>query len=448
MRKSKCSEGKGKPHDMPNTSGFPIHLQIGEPCDCFEEGDTWMDVMDPERMARRAAERGSYIVTSWGHRVGDSFVNTEGPSFGTPPDWWDEFQRGKAADDAAREKAEAAREAADWAKRHPKAKAAAWAPAAPLDPVGEDMSAVVFDALFKTLEDGSSAAFRTLVKRNNAKMARSTDGLTCLHLAVLKRDRQLVAFAVENGADLEARDHRKRTPLLQALAESRYLDGPHNVAEIVDALVELGADVNVVDENKNSCLHLSITNTSCGFETPQLLIRKGARPLERNSEGATPCKLAVVQRGSGYSERLIKLIKNKCNLVDPQALVAAAEIGQMYLIKVILDLAQIANTKSGLAKSVLYTTICNRKNYDGNASWLNTLRILLSNGADPIEEESEYSPILGIARYGNKDSFKLIMSYCADVKHKVPSKDLVILAARENADPKMLKFLENYFSRA
>lgn len=127
--------------------------------------------------------------------------------------------------------------------------------------------------LFEAAALGLADVVRDLVDRDPALVnAYSHDGWTPLHLASFFGHRDLAAFLLERGADVDARSQSERfarsnTPLHAAAANRRL--------EVAELLVARGADVNARDGSGFTPLALAANSKSDLLML--LLLEKGAR---------------------------------------------------------------------------------------------------------------------------------------------------------------------------
>lgn len=80
-------------------------------------------------------------------------------------------------------------------------------------------------------------------------------------------------------ADVNHQDEQGKTPLLTC---AYY----NNKTDLIQYLIENGADIEISDENDNTPLHFSAIRGS--KDIAQFLIKKGAQPYAYNNEGRVP----------------------------------------------------------------------------------------------------------------------------------------------------------------
>ena len=110
--------------------------------------------------------------------------------------------------------------------------------------------------------------------RAEQKYSKTTD----LHVAVENGDLKTVKELVGSGSDLEARDHKGRTPLLAAV------DGKNMV--VARFLIENGADIKAQDAEGRSVLFKAIDRLA--LESIRYLISAGADVTVKDKDGISP----------------------------------------------------------------------------------------------------------------------------------------------------------------
>ena len=162
----------------------------------------------------------------------------------------------------------------------------------------------------------------------------SRDGIrsTPLHWASSNSSPKIARLLIEHGADLNARDRSRSTPLhlastpvstpvysefvsikttrllLRRMAdvkEQRYGFHSRN-AEMVQVLLEHGADVASRDDTRSTPLHLASSDDLDLPEIVRLLIEHGADVTSRDGNHSTPLHLASLNGASKIGRLLIE----------------------------------------------------------------------------------------------------------------------------------------------
>lgn len=133
--------------------------------------------------------------------------------------------------------------------------------------------------------------------RNPALVAhlleRGADPNFCLFAAVWNEDSATIRLLLEHGADIEEGAQRGDTPLLGAIAWSRF--GP------AETLLDAGGNPDAIDPGGRTALHLMIRKASAP-EHFAMFVRHGARGDIPDREGNTAIALLMRKRDPRYRE--------------------------------------------------------------------------------------------------------------------------------------------------
>lgn len=174
---------------------------------------------------------------------------------------------------------------------------------------------------------------------------------TALLYAVEQDNLALVKVLVEHKASLTARDTHQRTPLLYAIwyyvneAQDTFRQHLAERIALIDYLLAQGADLQAVDENEATILHLGMPV----YELGQHLLSKGADIHKLNKEGETAIFQVIA---ANYPERQVNA----------------------YL-QVLLDKGLAINARNHYGETLLSKAVRHDK--------LQVMQYLLEHGADP-----------------------------------------------------------------
>jgi ankyrin repeat protein len=138
-------------------------------------------------------------------------------------------------------------------------------------------------------------------------------GDTALHMAAAAHSRSMVELLVSHGADCRAKNRRGAEPLHYASDGNR--SQPRSQASVIEFLISIGADPNAVDKSGVAPLHRAVRKRS--FAAVKALLDGGAELRRPNKSGSTPLHLAVQNTGASGSgsdashqqqEAIIKLL--------------------------------------------------------------------------------------------------------------------------------------------
>lgn len=166
--------------------------------------------------------------------------------------------------------------------------------------------------------------------------ARDATGATPLHHAAGFGDVATIRLLLERGADVNAGNRRKSTPLFWALRDEAK----------VRLLLEHGANVSAKTIDGRTPVYQAASMPNA-LPVLRLLLDKGADPNARTIIGMTP--LMAASRASIDSERLLierKADVNARNAAGATALMAAAQTGKVEAVRMLLEKGADANVRT------------------------------------------------------------------------------------------------------
>ncbi|KNC84668.1 hypothetical protein SARC_03129 [Sphaeroforma arctica JP610] len=154
---------------------------------------------------------------------------------------------------------------------------------------------VFISPLFRAVMDHRIDELRRLLDIG-ANIFETTDKMrSLLHVAVAEGDTDIVSLLLERGANVEAKDSAKNTPLYSAL----NVNGVFN-SEIIALLLNSGADVNVKNKEQKTPLFMAVDsheNFSQIANIVDMLLEAGA-----DIDAHGPGKLTPLSRAAGESK--------------------------------------------------------------------------------------------------------------------------------------------------
>jgi len=122
-------------------------------------------------------------------------------------------------------------------------------------------------------------------------------GDTALHMAAAAFSRPMAELLITHGAGCRARNRRGAEPLHYAADGGRR--EPQAQAGMIEYLISKGAEPNAVDKTGVAPLHRAVRGRS--LAAVQALLDGGADPRQPNKSGSTPLHLAVQNTGASGS---------------------------------------------------------------------------------------------------------------------------------------------------
>ena len=221
--------------------------------------------------------------------------------------------------------------------------------------------------LISAVRNRQKSAVEKMLSKN-PELVRAVDqqGATVLHHAAGFGDIATMSLLLDKGADVNAKNRRKSTPLFWAI---------HDEAK-VRLLVERGADVNVRQADGRTPLYqTSVLGNSLG--TMRLLLERGADPNIATAPGMTPLMMA-----SFYAN--------------------------LPAMRLLIEKGAKINAKSAAGVTPLFEAAAS-----GDSR---TVQLLLEKGADAkVATKRNETPLMEAATNGDEASIKMLVEHGADV---------------------------------
>jgi ankyrin repeat protein len=220
------------------------------------------------------------------------------------------------------------------------------------------------DAIVIAARHGMTEVVRTLINKGANINKRNSDGMTPLMLVAYNGHFEIVCLLLDEKADLNiAIPESGKTALI-------LTSGYENRLNILNALLDAGADINIQCKNGDCALTEAAAYGS--LEILQALISKGAKVNVKNSKGLTPLLLA------NHLDKVKILLDNGAdiNAVDSQGrnvLMRWAAARSQFMKELIAKTSNI-NSRDNSGRTALMLA-ANEGNND-------LISDLISNGAD------------------------------------------------------------------
>ena len=233
--------------------------------------------------------------------------------------------------------------------------------------------------------NGNIPAMTLLLKAGAIVDVQDFNELFPLNLAISGNHFDAVKFLIKAGAKINNKALGELTALHWALEKDIH-------PQIPIYLIQAGADVNAMDDEKNSPMHYAVRMKN--LEIVKALLKAGANPESENSMRTTPLVLAVITDDL----QMIQLLVGSGALVKTSGLTktytvlhtAAANSHNMETLKILLKAGANVNAIDEISNTPLHYAVFRAiSGKDSTNKLIENITTLLAAGADPNAKNRE-----------------------------------------------------------
>jgi len=316
-------------------------------------------------------------------------------------------------------------------------------------------------SLFETIGRGNIDSVKIIVAGDASTIhTPNADGDLPLHIAAFNGHKDIVAFLLSQGADIEAVNPLNQTPLLYAAfnghtdilnylieqgATFEYRDrlnlSPFLFAarnghpDVVNALLDLGVDINEQGMNGNTALHFAVSQGR--NEVVDCLVAKEADISLINDQGHTPLILALYRGRNKIVESLISditLRKLKGSKAE-QLLHIAASSGNADIVEKLLSHGTHDHTRDDHSNTLLHSAAA--------GSLTNLVHTLIEKGAEVnVTNDRGQTPLHKAVQTGSIKLTQMLIQNGSEVNVSDQTGRTPLHMALDWGDESMLRMLE------
>lgn len=173
--------------------------------------------------------------------------------------------------------------------------------------------------------------------------------------------------------------------------------------EMLDCLIQHGANINGCDEDKGTALHYAAFDGS--EKALQRLLKQGAQPNALNKDKLTPLHIAAQYGNDAAVATLLETPSIEVDLINPcgsyTPFLTAVKYGHFAVVQRLIDRANV-NHINDAGDSALHLA--------AEYGYEDIIRLLLENGADAnYQDKSGATPMFRAAAYGREKALLLLL---------------------------------------
>ena len=224
---------------------------------------------------------------------------------------------------------------------------------------------------------------------------------TELHHAARTGDIESAQVLIEGGAEVDANDKWDNTPMSYAIAMS-------DDQKLVQALIDVGADLNFKDKNGDTLLHRAVRHGNKNLI--DVFVSNGLDVNVKNKHGLTPLYYAIYSRNAYTIDFLVKRgadvnAKAKAGLTP---LHYAATYGDPEAIDALIAVGADVNAKTDAGATPLHSAASGGKT--------DVIETLITHGADvDVKNRNGYTPLYSTIWEKHGQVMRMLVDKGADV---------------------------------
>ena len=257
--------------------------------------------------------------------------------------------------------------------------------------------------------------------------AQGLDGATPLHRASQNRRPKIVELLLAHGANAHAEDSNGRNPLHHLSPSLNWLGvDPQDVLRVTQLLLGQGVDVNVLDEKRETPLHIA---SSVGhLENIQVLLDHGAKADAENVDGQTPLHLVSQSHFDEENSNVTRLLLQQGMNVNTRdikqratPLHFASFRGHFQIAHVLLDHGADVNARNADNQTPLHrVSLSPRRMLQSGYKEANRLaQLILERGADVnVRDKEQATPLHSASFMSNLETARVLLDHGANIHAK------------------------------